>query len=191
MIHEVIIITVSQDNLIHIAPMGIKMDNKYLYISPFKPSKTLNNLLNAKKATINFIDDTRVFAGIVTGEKKDWPLIENTSFGVPRLKNTNTHYDVAVIDINDDQVRPKIKCNILEKKIHKPFLGFNRAQFSVIEAAVLTSRLGMISIEKIIMEINYLKIGIDKTSGPNELEAWGWINKKINSFVSKEDKKNG
>ena len=44
MIHEVIIITVSQDNLIHIAPMGIKMDNKYLYISPFKPSKTLNIL---------------------------------------------------------------------------------------------------------------------------------------------------
>ena len=41
------------------------------------------------------------------------------------------------------------------------------------------------------MEINYLKIGIDKTSGPNELEAWKWINKKINSFISKENKKNG
>ena len=191
MIHEVIIITISQDNLVHMAPMGIKMDDKHLYISPFKPSKTLDNLLSMNKATINFTDDTRVFAGIVTGEKKDWPLIKNNSFGIPILKNTNTHYDVAVIDINDDKTRPKIKCDIIEKKIHKPFLGFNRAQFSVIEAAVLASRLGMISTEKIIMEINYLKIGIDKTSGPNELEAWKWINNKINSFISKENKKNG
>ena len=191
MIHEVIVTTISQDNLVHIAPMGIKIDNNHLYISPFKPSKTLDNLLNTHKATINFIDDTRVFAGIVTGEKKDWPLIKNNSFGIPRLKNTNTHYNVSVIDINDDETRPKIICNIIEKKTHKPFLGFNRAQFSVIEAAVLASRLGRISTEKIIKEINYLKIGIDKTAGINELEAWKWINNKINNFISKQNKKNG
>ena len=61
-------------------------------------------------------------------------------------------------------------------------MGFNRAQFSVIEAAVLVSRLGMISMEKITNEIKYLKIGIEKTSGPRELEAWRWIEDKIENF---------
>ena len=34
-------------------------------------------------------------------------------------------------------------------------------------------------------QIEYLKIGIDKTSGPKELEAWGWIEKKISEFKKK------
>ena len=36
--------------------------------------------------------------------------------------------------------------------------------------------------DKIDREIEYLKIGIDKTAGPNELEAWGWIQDKILSY---------
>ena len=36
--------------------------------------------------------------------------------------------------------------------------------------------------EKILKEVEYLKIGIDKTSGPKEEEAWGWIQNKINNY---------
>ena len=61
-------------------------------------------------------------------------------------------------------------------------MGFNRAQFSVIEASVLISRLGMISMDKINKEIKYLKIGIDKTAGPREIQACQWIEKKINDY---------
>jgi hypothetical protein len=30
-------------------------------------------------------------------------------------------------------------------------------------------------LEKIDSEINYLRIGLEKTAGENELEAWGWL----------------
>jgi hypothetical protein len=71
--------------------------------------------------------------------------------------------------------------------MHRPFLGFNRAQFSVIELAVLSTRLGRISDDKVRNELEYLKIGIDKTAGDNEKEAWYWIEKKINKYFKDND----
>jgi len=188
MIHEVIVTTISNEDIVHIAPMGIRFIDKQVVISPFKPSTTLNNITENNIATINFIDDVRVFAGIVSRHKKDWGLSARTHLEiVPNLTLTNTFYNVVVNEYQEDDKRPNIICDIKNSAIIKPFLGFNRAQFSVIEAAVLLSRLGMIPMEKIDREIEYLKIGIDKTAGPNELEAWGWIQDKILSY--KKDSK--
>ena len=188
MIHEVIVTTISNEGVVHIAPMGIRFIDKQVVISPFKPSTTLNNITENNIATINFIDDVRVFAGIVSRHKKDWELSARTDLEiVPNLTLTNTFYNVVVNEYQEDDKRPNIICDIKNSAIIKPFLGFNRAQFSVIEAAVLLSRLGMIPMEKIDREIEYLKIGIDKTAGPHELEAWGWIQDKILSY--KKDSK--
>ena len=191
MIHEVIVSTINKEKLVHIAPMGIKMfmsdTKKFVQISPFKPSQTLNNILETKIATINFTDNVKVFSGIVTGEKKDWLLKESKDMAVPYLQGTNTHMNVKVSDIYNDSIRPKIKCEIINEEIHRPFLGFNRAQFSVIELAVLSTRLGLIDDKKIRDELKYLKIGIDKTAGSNEKEAWDWIEKKINNYFQKND----
>ena len=188
MIHEVIVTTISSEGIVHIAPMGIRFIDKQVVISPFKPSTTLNNITENNIATINFIDDVRVFAGIVSRHKKDWELSARTDLEiVPNLILANTFYNVVVNEYQEDDKRPNIICDIKNSAVIKPFLGFNRAQFSVIEAAVLLSRLGMISMEKIDREIEYLKIGIDKTAGPHELEAWGWIQDKILSY--KKDSK--
>ena len=188
MIHEVIVTTISNEGIVHIAPMGIRFIDKQVVISPFKPSITLNNITENNIATINFIDDVRVFAGIVSRHKKDWELSARTDLEiVPNLTLTNTFYNVVVNEYQEDDKRPNIICDIKNSAVIKPFLGFNRAQFSVIEAAVLLSRLGMISMDKIDREIEYLKIGIDKTAGPHELEAWGWIQDKILSY--KKDSK--
>ena len=189
MIHEVIITTRNIDNKVHIAPMGIKIfsenSDKFAQISPFKPSQTLDNILETKIATINFIDDVKVFSGIVTGKKRDWALKESKDTHVPHLENTNTHMNVIVFNEIDDPVRPKIKCKVIYEEVHRPFLGFNRAQFSVIELAVLSTRLGIIDDKKVKEELKYLKIGIEKTAGNNEKEAWDWIENKINKYFKK------
>jgi hypothetical protein len=101
---------------------------------------------------------------------------------VPQLLLANTHYNVVAKEFKDDERRPDIICDISKQVISKPFMGFNRAQSSVIEASVLISRLKMLPIEKILQEIEYLRIGILKTAGPRESEAWAWIEKKIKEF---------
>ena len=95
MIHEVIVTTKDSKDKIHIAPMGIRWLNdnhnsKKIIISPFKPSTTLDNLMITKKAVINFIDDVRVFAGIVTKKKRDWD-VNSSNDEYPYLYNTNTY----------------------------------------------------------------------------------------------------
>ena len=191
MIHEVIVTTINKDKKVHIAPMGVKIlqsdSKKLVQISPFKPSQTLNNILETKIATVNFIDNVKVFSGIVTGEKKDWELEVFDDECAPHLQNTNTHMNVKAIENHDDPVRPRIICEVINEQIHRPFLGFNRAQFSVIELAVLSTRLGRINDNKIKDEMKYLKIGIDKTAGKNEKEAWEWIEKKINIYFENND----
>ena len=47
--------------------------------------------------------------------------------------------------------------------------------------------LGRIDDNKIKDEMKYLKIGIDKTAGKNEKEAWEWIEKKINIYFENND----
>jgi hypothetical protein len=90
-----------------------------------------------------------------------------------------------VVRVEDDDIRPQFYCRPVHQAIHRAFQGFNRAQAAVIEAAILVSRLHMLPLEKIDRELEYLTIAIDKTSGPREQEAWGWLMTRINEFRSK------
>ena len=189
MINEVIVTKINENEKVHIAQMWVKFvdhaNQKCVQISPFKPSQTLDNLIKTKKATVNFIDDVKVFAGIVTGREKDWDLSTCPKSVVAHLSNTNSYMNLKVSSFIEDDLRPKIICNILNTKNLRPFMGFNRAQFSVIELAVLSTRLGMIDDEKVKKEYDYLKIGIDKTGGEREKLAWSWIEDKIEGYFKK------
>jgi len=65
---------------------------------------------------------------------------------------------------------------------HAPFKGFNRAQFAVLEAAILASRLHLLPWSKVEAELDYLRIGLEKCAGEREREAWGWLMEKIAAF---------
>ena len=47
---------------------------------------------------------------------------------------------------------------------------------------MLVSRLHMLPAAKIDAEMAYLQIAIDKTAGPEELEAWQWLVDAIDAF---------
>ena len=49
----------------------------------------------------------------------------------------------------------------------------------VVEGAVLVSRLNMLPPDKVDSEMDYLQIAIDKTAGPEEHEAWGWLREAV------------
>ena len=57
----------------------------------------------------------------------------------------------------------------------------------MLELAILVSRLSMLPREKIEAEIAYLTIAIDKTAGPEEKEAWGWLMQRVNDHFAAAD----
>jgi uncharacterized protein len=174
MIQETIVTTLNPQGLSHIAPMGIHVKSDEFIILPFKPSTTLENLLTSQVAVINYCTDVRIFAGCLT-ERRDWPLMKTQHIKGRALTNTLAYDEVELVHVEDDELRPKLFCKLLHRTNHAPFTGFNRAQYAVLEAAILVSRLKMLSLEKIDSEIAYLRIGLEKTAGENELEAWNWL----------------
>jgi uncharacterized protein len=174
MIQELIVTTQSREGVPHLAPMGIHVHGDDIIIMPFRPSTTLRNLVVTGDAVLNYCDDVRVFAGCLTG-RRDFALTPAEKINGVVLACTLAHTELELIRIEDDSTRPKLFCKAIHTVNHAPFKGFNRAQYAVLEAAILISRLKMLPLEKIEAEINYLRIGLEKTAGDNELEAWGWL----------------
>jgi Uncharacterized conserved protein len=120
----------------------------------------------------------RIFADCLTG-RRDWPTLAANDVPVPRLEAALAHAELQVIEVVEDSLRPRFRCRVVSQHNHRPFGGLNRAKAAVVEAAILTSRLDMLPRDKIMSEIAYLKIAIDKTAGPEEREAWEWLMDKI------------
>ena len=178
MIQETIVTTQSPEGRVHIAPMGVHVLGEQMLILPFRPSTTLDNLLANGYAVLNHTDDVRVFAGCLTG-RRDWPLLPADRVPVARLADCLAHVELQLQQVEDDATRPRLHCRIVHEAIHAPFKGFNRAQFAVLEAAILVSRLQWLPSAKIEAELAYLRIGLEKCAGQRELEAWGWLMEKI------------
>ncbi|MBV8538283.1 MAG: DUF447 family protein [Alphaproteobacteria bacterium] len=181
MIIESIITTTDTDGAPHIAPMGVIMENGAPVLAPFRPSHTLDNLTRSGCAVINHTDDVRVFAGCLTG-RSDWPVRPAEKISGVVLEAALSHQELAVDRVADDAMRPRFYGRIVHTVAHRPFLGFNRAQAAVIEAAILVSRLHMLPLDKIEREMAYLDIAIGKTAGPREQEAWGWLTTHVAEY---------
>lgn len=186
MIQETIVTTINSEGKVHIAPMGIHILENTFLVMPFRPSTTLDNLLHNKSAVINFVDDVRIFAGCLTG-RRDWETEPASKIKGKYLSAALAHKEIQLDSVEEDDTRPKLFCKAVHTENHSPFRGFNRAQYSVLEAAILVSRLHMLSWEKIQSELDYLRIGLDKTAGDKELEAWSWLMQSIEKYKQQKD----
>jgi hypothetical protein len=189
LIFETIVTTCNESGEAHIAPMGIRRSKDRVVVSPFKPSTTLDNILATGCAVVNYTDDVRIFAGCLTG-RRNWPLAPADKVACMRLEHALAHVELKLAGIEGDEARPRLACHIMSEQNHAPFRGFNRAQAAVLEAAILVSRLPMLPREKIEAEIKYLSIAIEKTAGPNENEAWGWLMEAVAHHCGKSKQGN-
>lgn len=180
-IAETIVTTLDASGEQHLAPMGVRTEDGLHEIAPFRPSRTLDNLLRSREAVINYVDDVRVFAGFHTG-RRDWPTVAVGTLRGVRLKHALAHAEVELERWEDDPVRPRIWCRELARETHAAFSGFNRAQAAVIEAGILVSRLRRLPAEKIDREMDYLRIAVEKTAGPREREAWRWLEERVAGY---------
>lgn len=181
MIRETVITTPAGDGSTHIVPMGLHESGEYYMLAPFRPSGTLANVLRDGCAVVNYTDDVRVIAGCLTG-RHDWPLVGADHVKAKRLRDSLAHTELRLERSEEDAQRTWLWFRPVHEAVHGPFRGFNRAQMSVLEAAILISRLHMLPREKIARELEYLEIGLHKTAGERELEAWDWLMQEINRF---------
>jgi hypothetical protein len=180
-IFETVVTTCSPEGAVHVAPMGVRYLDAEVVLKPFRPSQTLDNILATRRAVLNVLTDVRVFAGCVTG-RRDWPTVPVEApdgSTAARLACAHSHALLRLAQVAEDAQRPTLRLERMHEAQHSAFAGFNRAQAAVIEGAVLVSRLHLLPREKVALEMAYLQIAIDKTAGPPELEAWGWLQEAV------------
>ncbi|OYU98168.1 MAG: tetrahydromethanopterin synthesis protein [Burkholderiales bacterium PBB5] len=178
-IFEAVVTTQSPSGQPHVAPMGVRYQGGQVVLMPFRPSTTLDNILATGCAVLNRVVDGRVYAGCVTG-RKQWPLQPvvvpgGAGFAGQRRGGALSHQALRLLRDDGHPQRPTLWLAVAHEAQHAPFLGLNRAQAAVLEGAVLVSRLHLLPRDKISAEMAYLRIAIDKTAGPDEHQAWGWL----------------
>lgn len=183
MIFETIISTIDAQGRPHVTPFGVRYENDWVVMSPYTPSKTLDNIIHTQHAVMNLTDDVRVFAGALTN-RQAWTLMPADKINGFRLAHALVHKELKLVHVVEDVQRPQLYLQIVHEVQHYSFQGFNRAQAAVIELAVLVSRLQRLPKEKIYAELEYLQIAIDKTAGEHELQAWHWLTEKIENFYA-------
>ena len=166
----------------HLVPFGLIEEGDALVVAPFRPSPSIANLERHPFLSAAAPADIRVLAGCVTG-RRDWPTLPCERIDAVRLADAYAHAELEVVDVADDPVRPRFRCRVVHEAMHRPFVGYNRAQAAVLEAAILSTRLHMLAPEKIIGEMSYLAIAVSKTAGPAEREAWSWIEDKVRAAL--------
>lgn len=186
-IYEAVVTTIGREGRAHVAPMGVRYRGPLVVLMPFRPSATLDNILASQQAVLNLVTDTRVFAGCVTG-RRDWATVPASRVAGQRLACALGHVELELESLHDDAQRPTLEMRRVFEATHAPFMGLNRAQAAVVEGAVLVSRLGLLSREKVATEMAYLQIAIDKTAAAPELEAWGWLREAVERYEERERK---
>ncbi len=187
LILETIVTTLEPGGGHHLVPFGLHAEGDELIVAPFRPSPTISNLEAHPFLCAAAPADVRVIAGCVTG-RRDWPVVPCERIEGVRLADCFAHAELEVVAREEDESRPRFRCRVVHQAMHRPFIGYNRAQGAVIEAAILSTRLHMLPPDKIRAEMAYLAIAISKTAGPREREAWSWIEAKIAAALGPADR---
>jgi len=187
LILETVVTTLSPEGDLHLVPFGLIREDDAYVLAPFRPSPTIRNLEANPHFAASSPRDVRVIAGAVTG-RRDWPVVDCAAIPGKRLADSFGHAEFAVESVADDATRPRFRGRLIGAHAHEPFIGYNRAQAAVLEAAILSTRLHMLSPDKILAEMAYLAIAISKTAGPREREAWDWIEDKVAQALGRSER---
>ncbi len=183
---ETVVTTSDELGVTNVAAMGPRVsdDFRWLLLRPFNGSATFRNLRGAKKGVMHITDDVallvRAALDCSTTRLPDLTRLDNSE--TYRLTDCCRWYSFEVDAIDSSRDRCEMVCRVIEAGCVRDFIGWNRAQFAVIEAAIIASRWHLMERDEIDQSLQRLSIIVDKTAGPREREAFAlarqWIGQK-------------
>lgn len=179
---ECIITTDNSNGTCNISPMGPIVDWPLtrLRLRPYRTSTTYSNLLRTGRGVLNVTDDVELIARAAIGQLDPQPPLIEKSEGVRYLADACRWYAFIVESLDDSQERTDIDCRVVESGRRRDFFGFNRAKHAVIEAAILATRIGILSDEEIRSEFRRLAPLVAKTGSHAEHEAFQLLSNYVN-----------
>jgi uncharacterized protein len=178
MIVETIVTTIAEDGTLNFAPMGVEWGDEAIVLKPFLETTTYRNIAASRAAVVNLTDDVRIFARAAISS----PQYESSPATVVRgvvLAGCCSWRELEVQTIDSTPPRSRIEMAVVHRGTRREFIGFNRARHAVLEAAIYATRLHLLPRSFIDSEMARLQVIVDKTAGPQELEAMALLTEHI------------
>ncbi len=178
MILEGLVTTLQADGKPHLAPMGPEVDEQLdqFFLKPFRTSQTYANLKRSRQGVLHVTDDVELLARAAVGRLEPLPLfIPASAIAGVILANACRWYAFRVVQWEENEHRARLECHVLDRGIQREFFGFNRGKHAVLEAAILATRLHLLSASAIQAELAHLQTLVDKTGGPAEQRAFAFL----------------
>ncbi len=179
MILEGIVTTENGDGSVNVSPMGPTVDRSIssLTLRPFPTSATYQNLCRRGEGVFHVTDDVELLAHAAVGHlatTKTLPLsAQSDHFHV--LADACRWYAFQVDKRDESEERMRLVCRIVDQGRIRDFWGWNRAQYAVLEAAILATRVHLLPAKTIQGQLDQLAPLVEKTGGDKELRAFDFL----------------
>ena len=199
MVIEGVLTTENEDGSMHVSPIGphVNPELSSWTLRPFQSSMTFANLRVTSRAIFHIVDDPLLMAAAVLGlcnRTEDSTGSANVldAEQIAELVTAQYYEEFGwVLDLSCrwhaltveqwDVSAPRAiaVCVQRHQKEQRSFWGWNRARHSILELAILSSRIQMLDRQVIDEALSRHKIIVEKTAGPREIAAWQLLNKHL------------
>ncbi|MEX2174865.1 MAG: DUF447 domain-containing protein [Pirellulaceae bacterium] len=181
LILEGIVTSLQADGTANISPMGPRVDRLVtrLVLRPFRTSQTYQNLQRHGAGVFHVTDDVELIARAAVGQLDPPRLLPAAAIRGYILADCCRWFAFRVRELDDAAERTTIVCEVVDRGTLRDFFGFNRAKHAVLEAAILATRIDIVSADEIRGEMRRLAIRIEKTAGDQERRAFAFLNQYL------------
>jgi hypothetical protein len=186
MILEGIVTTLNENGSANISPMGPEVEpaiNRFV-LKPYQTSTTYSNLKRAGAGVLHVTDDVELLARAAINQFDELPrLLPAEAVAGVILADACRWYAFRVTDLNDQEQRTRIACEVVATGRLRDFFGFNRAKHAVVEAAILSTRIAFLPADEIRAEFAKLRVLVDKTGGDSEHDAFALLDAYVTQVL--------
>jgi len=171
----------------NVAPMGPIVSQRdgrqvrELIFRPFPESTTFRNLQERPEGVFHVTDDVLLFAKAVTGQlvSSQLAFCDSTAVEVPRLADVCGWMEFRVRSFDNSGERPVFVAEVIASGNDLPWMGFNRAQATVLETAILATRLHILPHSEVETQLPRFRTIVEKTADERTAEAFAMLERFI------------
>ena len=182
LIIEGLITTWNHDGTTNIAPQGpiVLVPGERLLLRPWSGSRTYDNLWRDRCGVFHLTDDVLLLAETAIGEPRVAPaLVPATMIDGMALADSLESWELVIDEATEQGPRSEMTARIVNRVIRRVSAGWNRAQFAVIEAAILATRLHVIAAPVVRADLERWSTVVEKTGGEREHAAFELLSEYI------------
>lgn len=172
---EGLITTWNHDGSTNIAPQGpiVLVPGEKLLLRPWQGSRTYDNLWRDRCGVFHLTDDVLLLAETAIGEPRSAPvLVPATNIDGMALADSLESWELVIEEAAEQGPRSEMTARIVNRVVRRVSSGWNRAQFAVIEMAILATRLHLIAAPIVKADLERWRTLVEKTGGVREVAAY-------------------